>query len=186
MERRAAPPTQRLDPVTLDPATHRRHLQDATQLARDSLTEARRSVQALGPGSLEHARLPVVLREHVDGVTARHALLADTQVDDVQSALPAEVEIALLRVAQEALANVVEHAEASRVGVTMSLLDDRVLLDVRDDGRGSGPEEVKVAGFGGTSIVSASRLADGPDRGSAGMRFVPCPVQSSWPDVVRW
>ena len=47
-----------------------------------------------------------------------------------------EVEVTLLRVAQEALANVAKHASASRVGLTLSYMDDVVTLDVRDDGVG--------------------------------------------------
>ena len=53
--------------------------------------------------------------------------------------LLAELEITLFRVAQEALANVARHASASRVNLTISYLDDVVLLDVRDDGVGFDP-----------------------------------------------
>ena len=51
-------------------------------------------------------------------------------------ALHPEVEVTLLRVAQEALANVAKHADASRAGVTLSYMEDVVTLDVRDDGAG--------------------------------------------------
>ena len=54
--------------------------------------------------------------------------------------LLAELEMTLFRVAQEALANVAKHAKASKVGLTLSYMDDAVLLDVRDDGR-SGIEQ---------------------------------------------
>jgi signal transduction histidine kinase len=50
-----------------------------------------------------------------------------------------EVEVTLLRVAQEALANVAKHADASRAGVTLSYMEDVVSLDVRDDGAGFVP-----------------------------------------------
>jgi signal transduction histidine kinase len=50
-----------------------------------------------------------------------------------------EAEFALLRTAQEALANVAKHAHATRVGVTLSYLEHEVALDVRDDGRGFDP-----------------------------------------------
>jgi signal transduction histidine kinase len=47
-----------------------------------------------------------------------------------------EAEFALLRAAQEALANVARHARATRVGLTVSYLENEVALDVRDDGVG--------------------------------------------------
>jgi signal transduction histidine kinase len=50
-----------------------------------------------------------------------------------------DVEVTLLRTAQEALANVAKHASAARVGVTLSYMDDVVTLDVRDDGTGFDP-----------------------------------------------
>jgi signal transduction histidine kinase len=54
--------------------------------------------------------------------------------------VPPATEVALLRAAQEALANVAKHAEASRVGLTLSYLDHEVALDIRDDGKGFRPE----------------------------------------------
>ena len=66
----------------------------------------------------------------------------------------------LLRVAQEALANVAKHAAASHVGVTLSYMEDVVTLDVRDDGSGfSQPgagNEQSSAGGGGTGGSAAA------------------------------
>ena len=58
-----------------------------------------------------------------------------------------EVEFALLRAAQEALANVARHAHATRVGLTISYMESEVALDVRDDGVGFDPA-VPDRGFG--------------------------------------
>jgi signal transduction histidine kinase len=60
-------------------------------------------------------------------------------------ALHPEVEVTLLRVAQEALANVAKHAGASRAGVTLSYMEDVVSLDVRDDGAGFLPPSRSAA-----------------------------------------
>ncbi len=73
-----------------------------------------------------------------------------TTTGDVQP-LHAEVEVALLRTAQEALANVAKHANASRVGLTLSYMGDVVTLDVRDDGVGfkvPAGSDVRGTGFG--------------------------------------
>jgi signal transduction histidine kinase len=57
------------------------------------------------------------------------------------------VEVALLRAAQESLTNVARHAEAARVGLTLSYLADLVTLDVRDDGTGFDPA-LPAVGYG--------------------------------------
>lgn len=136
-----------------DPPTRRRHVEHAAALARRSLTEARRCVQALAPGPLEHGRLPDALDRQVRDFARLHGVRADTVVTGGDVALPAEAEVALLRVAQEALTNVGKHAAATRVGVTLSRFDDEVLLDVRDDGCGFDPAgALDAASFGLTAM----------------------------------
>jgi signal transduction histidine kinase len=77
--------------------------------------------------------------------------------------LHAEIEVTLLRVAQEALANVAKHAAASRVGITLSYMADIVTLDVRDDGAGFRlPDPGRPAGT--PAGVSAAPHADGDGR----------------------
>jgi signal transduction histidine kinase len=131
---------QAADQAAGDPAEWRRHHTAATTLARESLTEARRSVNALRPRPLETARLAGALTEVAAGWSARHDIPAQVTVTGDTRPLPPQAETALLRVAQEALANVAKHAgRASRVGVTLSYLDRLVALDVRDDGDGFDP-----------------------------------------------
>ncbi|TVT30916.1 sensor histidine kinase [Amycolatopsis rhizosphaerae] len=128
-------------------AEGRRHLEAATKLARESLVEARRSVHALRPEPLSQAGLGEALAAVVRNWSARHGIAAEAGTTGTVRPIPPATEDALLRAAQEALANVARHAEASRVGVTLSFLDSEVALDVRDDGRGFDPA-VPAAGFG--------------------------------------
>ncbi|QKW16483.1 sensor histidine kinase [Verrucosispora sp. NA02020] len=113
-----------------------RHVDNALDLARESLTEARRSVRAVRPEPLETARLPDVLAELGGRWSARHGVAASVSTTGTPRPLHPEIEVTLLRAAQEALANVARHAAASRVGLTLSYMSDVVTLDVRDDGSG--------------------------------------------------
>ncbi|UNO43996.1 sensor histidine kinase [Streptomyces sp. MST-110588] len=122
-----------------DPAVAREHALRAAELARHSLGEARRSVQDLGPGALEHDALPAALEKTVVEWSAAQDVRAAFTVTGEPEPLHEEVEATLLRIAQEALANVGRHAGASRVGVTLSYMEEEVTLDVRDDGRGFDP-----------------------------------------------
>jgi signal transduction histidine kinase len=117
-------------------AERERRISNAKRLARDSLAEARRSVQALRPQALENSRLPEALADEVARWSATSGVTAEVETTGQARALHPEVEVTLLRVAQEALANVAKHAEASRAGVTLSYMEDVVSLDVRDDGAG--------------------------------------------------
>ncbi|HVV08450.1 sensor histidine kinase [Amycolatopsis sp.] len=139
---------QAAEHASAEPAAWRRHFDAATTLARESLSEARRSVHALRPEPLETARLS----EAVAGVARRwsalHGLPVEVTTTGTARALRPESEVALLRIAQEALANVAKHAGANRVGVTLSYLEREVALDVRDDGRGFDPDRRDGGGFG--------------------------------------
>jgi signal transduction histidine kinase len=121
---------------TASDAERERRIDNAKRLARDSLAEARRSVQALRPQALEDSRLPEALAAEVTRWSATSGVAAEVETTGEARALHPEVEVTLLRVAQEALANVARHAGASRAGVTLSYMEDVVTLDVRDDGAG--------------------------------------------------
>jgi signal transduction histidine kinase len=113
-----------------------RRIGNAKRLARDSLSEARRSVQALRPQALEGSKLPDALADEATRWTTTSGVPAEVAATGDPRALHPEVEVTLLRVAQEALANVAKHAAASHAWVTLSYMEDVVTLDVRDDGSG--------------------------------------------------
>lgn len=121
------------------PGEWSRHLDQARQLARASLTEARRSVRALRPEQLEDASLP----EAIDGLartwSERSMIAAEVDTTGNPARAGADTEAAVFRVAQEALSNVAKHARASKVHLTLTYLDDTLLLDVQDDGVGFDP-----------------------------------------------
>ncbi len=136
-----------------------RHVETALRLARENLAEARRSVHALRPPALVDANLPDALAEVTAGWTDQTGVAASIHTTGVARALHPEVEVTLLRAAQEALSNVAKHARASRVGLTLSYMEDVVTLDVRDDGAGFDPE-VRTDGFGLVAMRQrVSRLA---------------------------
>ena len=135
----------------------RRHLDTARQLARDSLAEARRSVQALRPQPLTGATLPDALAEVVQGWSTRHGVTAELITTGTALPLLPEIEATLLRTAQEALANVARHAAAGRVALTLSYLEDLVTLDVRDDGAGFDPAHTRTDEYAGGYGLTAMR-----------------------------
>ena len=100
------------------------------------MAEARRSVHALRPPALDSAALPEALDEVASGWSTVYGVPVSVTLTGAVRVMHPEVEVALLRTAQEALANVAKHASASRVGLTLSYMEDVVTLDVRDDGVG--------------------------------------------------
>ncbi|MGH2870976.1 MAG: sensor histidine kinase [Solirubrobacteraceae bacterium] len=137
-------------------ATGARHVQAAIGLARESLIEARRSLQALAPAPLVGARLPDAIADVAEGWSELQGTPVAVTTTGAARAIAPELEVALLRTAQEALANVAKHAHAGRVGLTLSYMEDLVTLDVRDNGvgfatvNGSGPRRPRETqgGFG--------------------------------------
>lgn len=114
----------------------RRRIDWSAALARTALREARRSVMDLAPAALSGRTLRDAVQAEVDEWTNHNDARVDVVVTGYVRALHPEVEAALLRIAQEALSNVAGHADATRVGVTLTYLDGEVALDVRDDGSG--------------------------------------------------
>jgi signal transduction histidine kinase len=144
-----------------------RHLTQARSLARSGLTEARRSVRALRPEQLENATLAEAIGELASGWSQQSGVAAELETAGRPTRAPADTEAALFRTAQEALTNVARHASAAKVRLTLTYLDDTLLLDVADDGVGFDPAgdtggyglvgmRHRLAGVGGTLTVEST------------------------------
>jgi PAS domain S-box-containing protein len=110
-----------------------RQLSDLTQGA---LAEMRALLFELRPGALREEGLVAALRKQAAALTAREELKVDVQAPAGRIALDETVEAQLYRLSQEALHNVVKHAQATQVHLCLSLQKDSVTLEVSDNGVG--------------------------------------------------
>jgi PAS domain S-box-containing protein len=146
-----------------------KHLVRARDLARDSLKEARRSVQALRPQALDDIGLGHALESLFTKMTQGTELTPSFEVLGQPRPLPLDWEESLFRIGQEVLTNTIRHAHASRLIARLTFASDEVRLDMLDDGCGFDPSRVgkgygllgireRVQAMGGQLAV---RSADG-------------------------
>jgi PAS domain S-box-containing protein len=110
------------------------------------VTSLRRTIGRLRPLVLVEDGLEAALREEAKSACNRAALVACDVTSELEGRLDPVVETALFRVAQQALANVVDHAGATRALVAIECARGQVLLRVSDDGCGFDPGHVQVLG----------------------------------------
>ena len=164
-----------------DPPGARQRIEQALDVTRANLEEARRSVGDLRATIPSGMPLPVALQALCRTFTAESGLRVAVRVLGSQ-ALPPHLEIELYRIAQEALANVRQHAEAKEVSVVLLLRAPTITLTVRDDGRGFDPRTVRPDGLGILGMRERARLLGGrlrvvarPDRGTTVTALLPLP-----------
>ncbi|MGW1607605.1 sensor histidine kinase, partial [Streptomyces eurythermus] len=161
------------------PQNAARYVDQARQAAVDNLAEARRFVAALTPPTLEGTTLAGALDRLCTTTSARHRLTARFRLTGEPAPLTTAQEVALLRIAQSALANTVRHAEATTADVTLGYPGDHVTLDIVDDGRGFDPDRLpapdpEAGGFGlaamrarAHSLGGTLTLTSAPGHGTA-------------------
>jgi signal transduction histidine kinase len=133
---------------TPDPTSPRARssLQEVQRLTRGALAEMRTLLLEMRPGALAQSPLEDLLEHVVQATEARTRIGVKLAVADPRP-LPPDVTVALYRIAQEALNNMVRHSQARKAWVTLKSSDDAVELVVGDDGRGFdsatvGPEQL--------------------------------------------
>jgi signal transduction histidine kinase len=119
----------------------------ARDTAADSLAETRQLIAELTPAVLDGQSLTQAL-ERIAQRASTSGLRTQVLVEGTAQRLPMPIEAALVRVAQGAVSNVVRHAEADRMRVTLTYADDGVHLDVVDDGVGIDPQIFEHGTFG--------------------------------------
>ncbi len=129
----------------LDPVQARALLRRSLAATRAGLTETRRALQALRSSSLEDLGLALALRQQAEKAAERANLALEFQVPERLDNLAPDVEQCIYRVAQEALANAAQHAQARRVQLCLLREHNRLVLSVSDDGRGFDAGSVDAA-----------------------------------------
>jgi len=112
-------------------------LQAATQTLKEVISVLRVICGDLRPPTLAQYGLEKSIRSHAEGLAAMHpdikfqlGLAADGQL------LPERVRLALFRIYQHAISNVIRHAEAHNVMISLSIDAENVILEIKDDGKG--------------------------------------------------
>jgi signal transduction histidine kinase len=126
----------------------RRHIDMARSTARASLDQARRVVQDLRPDSLEKHTLPEAIVRTAVHWQEETGIPVTTNTTGYPVHLHPNIEVTLLRATQEALANIRKHAQATAVQLTLSYMEDLVILDVQDNGLGLDGAEPSILSSG--------------------------------------
>ena len=130
-----------------DQAEARRSLEDLRKLTRGAMAEMRALLAELRPSTLTDAELGDLLRLLGNAFTGRTSIPARVTVVG-QGMLPADVQVAIYRVCQEALNNIAKHAGASLVEINLNHEDTAIELSLRDDGQGFDPERTTSGHYG--------------------------------------
>ncbi|GAP17613.1 sensor histidine kinase [Levilinea saccharolytica] len=131
----------------MNPDEGRRRLEEIRQLTRGALAEMRTLLVELRPNALVEVPLPTLLRQLTEALSGRSRI--NIQLSAMgERKLPADVQVGLYRLAQEALNNVVKHAKASEAVVTLRCSEETVRLMVADNGVGFDPSTVTADHLG--------------------------------------
>jgi two-component system nitrate/nitrite sensor histidine kinase NarX len=125
----------------------RRSLEDLRRLTRGAMAEMRALLAELRPSTLTDAELGDLLRLLGNSFTGRTNVPAKVTVEG-QGVLPADVQVAIYRICQEALNNILKHARASKVEIFLHHEGNAIELSIRDDGRGFDPERTPSGHYG--------------------------------------
>lgn len=165
--------------VRPDPTRAESLLDDVIEGAQQAVTDLRHVVHALRPPALDALGLGGALRAYAETHT-RGGLRTVVDVAEPLPVLPAAVEVAVYRIAVEAITNVTRHADATVCTLSLSAAGDCLLLEVMDDGRGLGVDatpgvglvsiQTRAAELGGQCAVTA-----GADGGTAVRARLPLP-----------
>jgi signal transduction histidine kinase/ligand-binding sensor domain-containing protein len=128
--------------LTDEASAARKYLDMARKMARHSLTEARRSVMDLRSSALEGQDLASALESGARAWTAGGGVAVTVDADGEAGDLPQAMEQHLLRIAQEAVTNVLKHAGATKIAIRLHTAERKLRLRIEDNGRGFEQQDV--------------------------------------------
>jgi signal transduction histidine kinase len=152
--------------VAEDPQGTIEQLRDLRKMITCTIQSVRQFSRDLRPTALEDLGLVAALQYLVNELAQQDTLQVSLEVEGTADNLPAEMEVTIYRIVQEALTNVRKHAQASHAQVQAHFLSRQVVITVQDDGVGfTVPEEtsdlVEVGNFGLMGLKERAQLFGG-------------------------
>jgi signal transduction histidine kinase len=136
-------------------------IEDLRELVVSTLQDVRRLAVQLRPKALDDFGLVAALERLVETFSESSGIRAQLEARIGNERLPAEVETTVYRIVQEALTNVVKHAEATEVSILLVRRDGTLTAVVEDDGGGFDPATVRSDSFGVEGMRERVALHDG-------------------------
>jgi two-component system, NarL family, sensor histidine kinase DevS len=131
------------------------------ELVASTLQDVRRLAVELRPSALDDFGLVAAVERLAANLSEQSDLVVDLEAQLGDRRLPPEAETALYRIVQEALTNVVKHAAAHRVSITLVRKEASAVVVIEDDGRGFDPEAVRAGALGFTGMRERVELVGG-------------------------
>ncbi len=147
-----------------DPGKAHEEIAALRELARTTLRDVRRLAVELHPKALDDFGLVPALERLVETWTAQTGIAVDFAAHLGEERLSTDAAIALYRIVQEVLSNVVKHAQARHVSILLTRKNARVAVVIEDDGLGFDPEQQHAGGSGIEGMRERVRLLDGAFR----------------------
>ncbi len=131
----------------MNPDEAHRRLEELRELTRGALAEMRMLLVELRPAALVDSDFSELLHHLTTAFTGKTRVPVELDITG-RGKFPPDIQIALYRIAQEALNNIVKHAQPTQVYVSMHIRENQAILRIQDDGQGFDPEAAPTGHFG--------------------------------------
>jgi len=157
------------------------HLAEARAMAASLLEETRRLILDLRPMALDDLGLSPAIRWYAESHLEEHGIETFVEVEQATQRLPKHVEVPVFRIAQEAINNIIKHADARHARIRLVFREPSAKLVVSDDGRGFDPtRKPRARSVGLAGMQERVRLLNGrlhirstPGRGTTIVMHIP-------------
>jgi len=158
------------------------NLNEISETASEAINEVREIAYNLGPYQLERLGLRSTIVEMIEKVSASSTIEFDLNIDEITEKLNKEQEVNIFRIVQETVNNVIKHAEATRVSISLTAEAGKVFYNISDNGKGLAPNaQSDSKGFGMLGIAERVSLLKGaiavssdPGKGTSINVTIPC------------
>jgi len=125
----------------IDKPEYQERLAQLGSVLDEAMSLKRRVVEELRPSLLDHFGLSTALRAYVDSACTKAGVAADIRLPEDGKSVPKDIAIAVFRIVQEGLNNIMRHADAKHVTLVLTTDSDEYAFTLQDDGRGFDPND---------------------------------------------